>query len=111
MGFPGGSDSKNLTIMQETWVPSLGRGNPLKKGMATHSNILAWRIPWTEEGRKELDMADYHTDKWTGRLHRLKHYVHRNEAVRELNGKEVDCKFIFYVKLSFILNKHVITYF
>ena len=35
--------------MQETRVPSLGQEDPLEKGMATHSSILAWRIPWTEE--------------------------------------------------------------
>ena len=40
---------KNLPAMQETWVPSLGLKDPLKKGMTTHSSILAWRIPWTEE--------------------------------------------------------------
>ena len=40
---------KNLPAMQETWVQSLGRENPLEKGMATYSSILAWRIPWTEE--------------------------------------------------------------
>ena len=40
---------KNLPAMLETWVQSLGRENPMEKGMATHSNILAWRIPWTEE--------------------------------------------------------------
>ena len=34
---------------QETWVQSLGREDPLEEGMATHSSILAWRIPWTEE--------------------------------------------------------------
>ena len=40
---------KNLPAMQETWIESLGWEDPLEKGMATHSNILAWRIPWTEE--------------------------------------------------------------
>ena len=40
---------KNLPAMPETWVLSLGREDPLEKGMATHSIILAWRIPWTEE--------------------------------------------------------------
>ena len=40
---------KNLPAMQETGVPSLGGEDPLEKGMATHSRILAWRIPWTEE--------------------------------------------------------------
>ena len=40
---------KNLLAMPETRVPSLGWEDPLEKGMATHSNILAWEIPWTEE--------------------------------------------------------------
>ena len=40
---------KNLSAMQETWVWALGREDPLKKGMATPSSILAWRIPWSEE--------------------------------------------------------------
>ena len=40
---------KNLPTIQETRVLSLGREDPLEKGMATHSSILAWRIPWTEE--------------------------------------------------------------
>ena len=38
---------KNLPAVQETWVQSLGWEDPLEKGMATHSSILAWRIPWT----------------------------------------------------------------
>ena len=40
---------KNLPAMQQTWVPSLGWEDPLEKGTATHSSILAWRIPWTQE--------------------------------------------------------------
>ena len=40
---------KNLPAVQETQVQSLGREDPLEKGMATDSNILAWRIPWIEE--------------------------------------------------------------
>ena len=55
---------KNLPAKQETWVQSLGQEDPLEKEMATHSSILAWRIPWTEEpgglqstGLKELDMT------------------------------------------------------
>ena len=40
---------KNLPEMQETQVRSLDQDNPLEEGMATHSSILAWRIPWTEE--------------------------------------------------------------
>ena len=55
---------KNLPAIQETWVRSLGLEDPLEKGMATHSSILAWRIPWTEElgrlqpmGSQEPDMT------------------------------------------------------
>ena len=40
---------KNLPAMQETWLRTLGQEDPLEKGMATHSSIPAWRIPWTEE--------------------------------------------------------------
>jgi len=55
---------KNLPAMQETWLRSLGREDPLQKEMATHSSILAWEIPRTQEpgrlqsmGRKESDMT------------------------------------------------------
>ena len=48
MAHTGGS-GKSLPAMQETWVWSLGREDPLEKEIATHSNILAWRIPWTGE--------------------------------------------------------------
>ena len=40
---------KDLPANQETWVQSLGREDALEKEMATHSNILAWKIPWTEK--------------------------------------------------------------
>ena len=51
-GFPGGLAMKNLPAVQateETPVQSLGQEDPLEEGMATHSSILAWEIPWTEE--------------------------------------------------------------
>ena len=64
---------KHLSTMREIWVQSLGREDPLEKEMATHSSILAWRIPWTEEpvgyspwGRKESDTTE--------RLHSLTHF-------------------------------------
>ena len=47
LGFPCGSVVKNLPAMRETWVGSLGWEDPLEKGKATLSGILAWRIPWT----------------------------------------------------------------
>ena len=40
---------KNLPAVQDMWVPSLGREDPLEKELATHSSILAWEIPWAEE--------------------------------------------------------------
>ena len=49
LGFPGVSVVKNLPAMQENWVGSLGQEDPLEKGIAIHSSILAWRSPWTEE--------------------------------------------------------------
>ena len=52
LGFPGASVVKNLPAMQElqeAWVRALGQEDPLEEEIATHSSILAWRIPWTEE--------------------------------------------------------------
>ena len=56
---------KNLPAMQETRVRSLGKKDPLERGMTTHTSILAWIIPWTEEpgrlqpmGSKESDMTE-----------------------------------------------------
>jgi len=56
---------KNLPVMQETTVRSLSLEDPLEKGMAIHSSILAWRIPWAEKpdrlhlwGCKELDTTE-----------------------------------------------------
>ena len=50
---------KNLTTMRETWVGSLGWEDPLEKAMATHSSILAWIIPWTEEPGRLQSMGSY----------------------------------------------------
>ena len=73
MGFPGGSVVKSLPAMQETCVWSLGGEGSMEKDMTTHSSILAWDIPWTEEpgglqsmGSQELDTAywlNHHQDK------------------------------------------------
>ena len=63
-GFSGASTVKNPPAVQEMQVQSLGRENPLEKGLATHSSILAWEIPWTEgpgrlqsTGSKESNMT------------------------------------------------------
>ena len=59
---PGGSDRKECACSAGARIPFLGRKDPLEKGMAAHSSMLAWRIPWTEEpgglhpwGHKESD--------------------------------------------------------
>ena len=49
MGFPSNSVVKNLPVMKETQLHSQGQEDPLEEGMAPHSSILAWRIPWTEK--------------------------------------------------------------
>ena len=56
-GFPSGSAVKNPREMQQIQVRSLGLEDPLEKGMATHSSILPWEIPWTEEpgGLQSMD--------------------------------------------------------
>ena len=79
---------KNLPAVQETQVQSLGQEVPLEKGMATHSSILAWRIPWTEEPGgvhpccKESDTTEQLNSKynsvstcspWINQVHRLQH--------------------------------------
>ena len=62
MGFPGGSVIKNLPVMQEMWVRSLGQEDPLEKEMASHSRILAWKIPWTEEPGRLQSMGLHESD-------------------------------------------------
>ena len=49
MGFPGGAVAKNPTAMQQMQVRSLGQEDSLEEETATHTSILAWKIPWTEE--------------------------------------------------------------
>ena len=57
LGFPGGSVIKNPWALQKTQIQSLGWEDPLQKEMATHSSILAWRIPWTEEPSRLQSMG------------------------------------------------------
>ena len=75
MGFPGGSDGKDLPAMRETWVWSLGQEDRLQKGVATHSSILAWRIPWTEEpgGLQSMGLQSVRHDWVTKHTHTHTH--------------------------------------
>ena len=67
-GFFGSSDSKESSSRLETWDQSLGWEDPLEEGMTTHSSILAWRIPWTEEpgglqsmgSQSQTRLSDFH---------------------------------------------------
>ena len=63
LGFPGGSAVKNLPVIQETWVQSLGQEDALEEEMAAHSNILAWRISWPGKPCRLQPMG----------LHRVRH--------------------------------------
>ena len=70
----------NLSAVQETWVQTLGQEDPLEKEMATHSSILAWRIPWTEEPGGLQSMGHKESDT-TERLHTHSHFIEKeNEA-------------------------------
>ena len=57
VSIPSGSVVKNLSAMQESWVQSMGQEDSLEKGMATHSSVLVWKIPWTEELGRPLSMG------------------------------------------------------
>ena len=98
---------KRLPAMSKTWVRFLGREDPLEKEMATHSSILAWRIPWTEElgelqstGRKELDTTE--------RLHFFFHFhllscCCLNHTKMELASQQVRSKIVtplFLLRIS-----------
>ena len=75
---------KNLPAMQETWVPSLGWEDSLEKGMATHSRILARRIPWSEEPGGLQSMGSQRVGHdWTTNTH----FVWINSLFPELNQK------------------------
>ena len=73
LGFPVVEMVKNLPAMQETWVQSLGWDDPLEKGMATHSSILAWRIPWEEERGRLQSMGCKQPDTIERRTHTHTH--------------------------------------
>ena len=76
-GFPGGWDDKESAAVQETQVRFVGQEDPLEEGMATHSTILAWKIPWTEEPGRLQSMGsqrvryDWVTNTWNIHLSSL----------------------------------------
>ena len=74
---------KNLPAVQEIWVQSLGQEDPLEKGMATHSSIPAWRIPWTEEPgglqsmglQSQTQLTNTHTFDYNKQYNKLKNKI------------------------------------
>ena len=78
LGFSGGSDVRNLPAMEETWVWSLDQEDPLEKGMATHTSILAWKVPWTEEpgGLQSMGYKESDRSEWLIHTHSLSHVLH-----------------------------------
>ena len=69
---------KNPPAMQETWVQSLGQEDPPEKEMATHSSILSWRIPWTEEPGRLQSMGPQQSDMtWS-----LSHYYNPYKSAK-----------------------------
>ena len=85
---------KNLPAVQETWVQSLGWEDPLEEGMTTHSSILAWRIPWTEElagynpcSRKESDTNE-RLSAAQGRQSKLNVYSLKQKLYLTTNNKD-----------------------
>ena len=84
--------AKNLPAMQETWVPSLGWEDPLEKGMATHSSILAWRIPWTEEPGGLQTMGSQRVGHdWATFTFTLFHGCSTRSLPRSQNGLSIFC--------------------
>ena len=81
---------KNLPARQETQVQSLGEEDPLEKAVATHSIILAWRIPWTEEpGRATVqDVAELDTVEATQRAHMHVYYLYHNKLKFQMQKKK-----------------------
>ena len=67
---------KNLPVMQETWVPSLGREDPLEEEMATHSSTLAWKIPRTEEPVRLQSMGSQRVGHDSATSLSLSHYLY-----------------------------------
>ena len=81
--YPVAQRVKNLPAMQETWVHFLGREYPLEKEMATHSSILAWKIPWTEEPGRLLHTGSQRVG------HAWVTDTHTHTRVKEMSSKDV----------------------
>ena len=95
---------KNLYAMQETQVQSLGREDPLEKGMATHSSVLAWRIPWI----KELGVAGMRSKRKREETRKREERSQggRKQMEREIKRKKLLSNLIRAPKCSHVLFGH-----
>ena len=109
---------KNPPAMQEMQVQSLGQEDPLEEEMATHSSILAWRIPWTEEPgglqsmgsqRVENDLVSKHTC-WYTEIQLVSHTAVTTSNVAKFTSVLIIC-LLFYTNKSGHLEKKKTTYF
>ena len=100
LGFPGGSSGKEpptkMQATQETWVWSLGGGRFPEEGMATHSSVLAWRIPWTEEPGR-LQSMGLQSQTWLKRLS-----THPHKEISSCSST-ICCKGCFPFSIELIL--------
>ena len=107
---------KNLPAVPETWVRPLGQEDPLKKGMTSHSSILAWRIPWTEEtgGLKcivslrvaQLSNSHFYFSRATiTQYHRLGGLNNRNSFSHHSKGQKIKVKVFLLRSLSLICRR------
>ena len=81
---------KHLPVMRDTRVRSLGREDSLEKEMATHSSILAWRIPWTEEpgGLQSMGSQRDRTERLHFHFHFPEHMVQTSKSTRRVSCEE-----------------------
>ena len=93
---------KNLPTMQEAWVQSLGLEDPLEKGMATHSGILAWEIPWTEEagGLQSMGLQRVKHDWVTEHIHIHQEIQWLRKNLLELSKHVMLQSWLWYMKKS-----------
>ena len=92
LGFSGDSAGKEPTAMQEIKIQSLGWEDPLEKGLATHSNILVWKIPWTSQSMGSQRVGhDWATFTFTYRDYCLKevHYNYLHICDEDIKIKEI----------------------
>ena len=80
-GFPGGSAVKNPPEMQKTRIRFLGQEDLLEKEMETHSSILAWRIPWTQEPGRLRSMGSQESDTTKHTTHILGFFPSENISI------------------------------